>query len=118
MGNQFFDNTPMLRSSNLQRSIDWYESVLGFQCVSRIENWCRLERDGASIMFMINDHHGTPHATGTQYFYVEDAMALWDQIKDRVKAEWGPELMSYGKLEFAIKDPDGYFLSFGQSVRQ
>ena len=31
-------------------------------------------------------------------------------------AEWGPEDMSYGMREFAIKDPDGYLLSFGQPL--
>jgi hypothetical protein len=28
----------------------------------------------------------------------------------------GPERMPYGMLEFAIKDPNGYLLSFGQKV--
>lgn len=31
-------------------------------------------------------------------------------------AEWGPERMPYGMLEFAIKDLNGYLLSFGQRV--
>ena len=39
---------------------------------------------------------------------------LWNLIKDRCVAEWGPEQMPYGMLEFAIKDPNGYMLSFGQ----
>jgi hypothetical protein len=43
-------------------------------------------------------------------------MALWESVRDRVAAEWGPEQMSYGLTEFAIKDPDGYFLSFGEPV--
>ena len=43
-------------------------------------------------------------------------MALWTAIKDRVVAEWGRARMPYGILEFAIKDPDGYLLSFGQPV--
>jgi len=68
-------------------------------------------------MFMKNDHLGAPHATATQYIYVSDVAALWDSIKDRVTAEWGPEKMAYGMLEFAIKDPNGYLLSFGQPVK-
>ncbi len=31
--------------------------------------------------------------------------------------EWGPEEMPYGMLEFAIRDPNGYLLSFGQKLR-
>jgi hypothetical protein len=31
-------------------------------------------------------------------------------------AEWGPEKMPYGMLEVAIRDPNGYLLSFGQEI--
>jgi hypothetical protein len=30
---------------------------------------------------------GAPHATATQYIYVEDIMALWDSVKGRCSAE-------------------------------
>lgn len=109
--------TPMLQTADIDRAIAWYESVLGFRCVARQgQGWCRLERDGAALMFMRNDHLGPPHATATQYIDVDDAMALWRAIAERVTAEWGPETMPYGKIEFAIRDPDGYLLSFGQAV--
>ena len=108
--------TPMLQSGDLQRTIAWYESVLGFRCIGREESWCRLERDGVTLMFMHNEHVGAPHATASQYIYVDDLNVLWNAIKDRVKAEWGPEEMPYGMMEFAIKDPDGYLLSFGEEA--
>ena len=108
--------TPMLQSADLQRSIDWYKSVLGFRCTSRQDGWCRLERDGVALMFMQNAHLGDPHATATQYIHVDDLSALWSGIKDRVTAEWGPEEMPYGSVEFAIRDPDGYLLSFGEPL--
>jgi hypothetical protein len=43
-------------------------------------------------------------------------MAVWDSLAGRCSAEWGPEKMPYGMLEFAVKDPNGYLLSFGQPV--
>ncbi len=113
---RFRSVSPMLQSGDLQRTINWYESVLGFRCVGRQEDWCRLERDRVMLMFMRNDHMGTPHATATQYIYLHDLGAFWDAIKDKVKAEWGPEEMPYGMMEFAIKDPDGYLLSFGEEL--
>lgn len=109
--------TPMLQSSDLQRTIDWYSSVLGFECISRMDEWCRLERDGVALMFMRNAHLGAPHATATQYIDVDDLAVLWNGIKDRVTAEWGPEDMPYGMREFAIRDPDGYLLSFGERLK-
>jgi uncharacterized glyoxalase superfamily protein PhnB len=112
--NRFRALSPMLQSSDLERTIAWYESVLGFKCTGRYQgNWCRLEREGVSIMFMKNDHMGAPSATAVQYIYVQDVFALWNEIGGKVKAEWGPEKMPYGMYEFAIKDPDGYLLSFG-----
>jgi catechol 2,3-dioxygenase-like lactoylglutathione lyase family enzyme len=110
--------TPMLQSGDLQRTIDWYESVLGFRCIGREDGWCRLEREGVTLMFMRNDHVGEPHATAVQYIYVNDLPSLWASIKGRVTAEWGPEQMPYGMMEFAIKDPDGYLLSFGEELEK
>ena len=109
--------TPMLQTADMAKTIAWYPSVLDFRCVAREGSWSRLERDDVALMFMKNDHLGSPHATATQYIYVSDVAALWDSIKDRVTAEWGPEKMTYGMLEFAIKDPNGYLLSFGQAVK-
>jgi len=65
-------------------------------------------------MFMRNGHLGSPHATATQYIYVDDVDELWNSVKEKCTAEWGPEKMFYGMIEFAVKDPNGYLLSFGQ----
>jgi hypothetical protein len=53
----------------------------------------------------------------TQYIQVDDVTALWRAIEGKVTAEWGPEKMPYGMLEFAIRDPDGYLLSFASASR-
>jgi hypothetical protein len=52
-----------------------------------------------------------PHPTGLGY----PAPAKLS-LKDRFSAEWEPERMPYGMLEFAIKDLNRYLLSFGQRV--
>src|ERR1051326_7483948 len=91
---RFHRLAPMLQTNDMARTRSWYESVLGFSCVAaQDESWCRLERDGVAIMFMHNDHLGPPHATATQYIYVDDVMGLWRTMKDRCTAEWGPESM-------------------------
>jgi uncharacterized glyoxalase superfamily protein PhnB len=109
---------PMLQTNDMEGTRKWYEDVLGFRCVSAQDHdWCRLMRDDVVLMFMRNDHLGSPHATATQYIYVDDVGALWDSIKDKCTAEWGPEKMSYGMIEFAAKDPNGYLISFGQPAR-
>jgi uncharacterized glyoxalase superfamily protein PhnB len=108
---------PMLQTLDIERTAAWYESVLGFRRQGQQGNgWCSLGRDGVSIMFMHNAHLGAPQATATQYFTVDDVDALWDQVKHNCTVEWGPEDMSYGLREFAIKDPNGYLLSFGSPI--
>ncbi len=67
-------------------------------------------------MFMRNAHLGSPHATATQYIFVDDVCELWNSISEKCTAEWGPEEMPYGLKEFAVKDPNGYLLSFGQPI--
>lgn len=110
------DLTPMLQSGDLARTEAWYRDTLGFAVAGRSEGWLRLERDAAALMFMSNDQMGSPAATATQYIRVDDVDALWATLADRVTAEWGPETYSYGMREFALRDPDGYLLSFGQAV--
>ena len=108
---------PMLQTVKMQETKEWYASVLGFAVSGEMgAEWCELRRDDVAIMFMHNEHLGTPNATATQYFQVDDVMGLWSAIEDRCKAEWGPEQMPYGMLEFAIRDPNGYLLSFGQEI--
>ncbi|MGP0093478.1 MAG: VOC family protein [Xanthobacteraceae bacterium] len=109
--------TPMLQTADMDETVAWYVSVLGFHCVAREgQIWCRLERGAVALMFMRNDQLGQPFATATQCIYVDNVAALWAAIKDRVTPEWGPEQMPDGMVEFAIKDPSGYLLSFGQPV--
>src|SRR6476620_8672058 len=77
---------PMLQTEDMRRTRDWYESMLGFQCVAAEgDSWCRLQRDDVVITFMHNDHLGPPHATATQYIYVDDVMEVWDSIRDRAR---------------------------------
>ena len=86
---RFRSLAPILHTDDMERTRNWYLSVVGFESlVDEDESWCWLGREGA-IMFMRNDHLGAPHATATQYFYVDDVMALWALIKDRFPAERG-----------------------------
>jgi hypothetical protein len=79
---------PMLQANDIGLTRGWYESVLGFECLPpHDEGWCCLVRDGVTIMFMRNAHLGQPHATATQYIYVDDVLGLWATIKDRCTAE-------------------------------
>lgn len=107
----------MLQTHDMPGTKAWYAEILGFAVQGEYKGqWCSLGCDRISIMFMHNDHFGAPQATAVQCFIVDDVNALWASIKDRCKAEWGPEDMHYGLREFAIKDPNGYLLSFASEI--
>ncbi len=64
MKTTFKSLVPMLQTEDVKGTIAWYESALGFSCVAtQRDEWCHLERDGVTLMFMRNDHVGSPHAT-------------------------------------------------------
>jgi uncharacterized glyoxalase superfamily protein PhnB len=54
--------------------------------------------------------------TGVLYFRPTDVRAAWAQLKDKAAIEWELQEMHFGMLEFAIRDCNGYILSFGQEV--
>ena len=55
---QFHSLVP-IQTLNTEQTVKWYESVLGFHRGSyRGNHWCRLGREGISIMFMTNAHLG------------------------------------------------------------
>jgi uncharacterized glyoxalase superfamily protein PhnB len=115
---KFLALAPMLQTNNMESTIQWYQSVLGFsiEAQSDDKSWCSLTRDDAALMLSHEDHPATANDAVTLYIYTDDAAGLWNSIKDRCKAEWGPEQAPYGMLEFAIKDPNGYLICFGQEV--
>jgi uncharacterized glyoxalase superfamily protein PhnB len=112
--------TPMLQTMDLRKTIDFYSQTLGFTVAAVWPDekpvWCQLERDGARIMFMMNDHLASPQLTGTLYIQTTDVLEMHRRIVDKVIILWGPEVYDYGMHEFAIKDNNGYTVSFGQPV--
>ena len=117
---------PMLKAKDLAQTITFYTSVLGFSATNRMDSdggkpqWCSLQWGGAEVMFYSMDNldapPGPPAMTGVLYFRPKDVRALWEHLKERVPVEWELQEMAYGMLEFAIRDCNGYILSFGQEL--
>ena len=118
--------SPMLKTRDLPATIAFYKDVLGFSVANEMNDddgrpsWCCLESTGARIMFYSADGldapPGPPAMTGVLYFNPADVRAIWAHLKDRAPVEWELQEMPYGMLEFAIRDCNGYILSFGQEI--
>jgi len=119
--------SPMLKTADLSETIRFYTNTLGFSVANRADAddgqpyWCALEWGGATVMFYsmqsLDAPPGPPAMTGVLYFNPTDVKALWDRLRDRATVEWELQEMPYGMLEFAIRDCNGYILSFGQEIK-
>lgn len=112
---------PILWTDQLEESIVFYTSVLGFELAEKNTDWgwASLYRDEVGIMLALpNGHISFTGAvfTGSFYFTVPDVDAWWDSLRGKVKVCYPPETFDWGMKEFAIYDNNGYILQMGQVV--
>ena len=103
---------------------DYYRDVFGFQCEYSAGNppeFAICQRGGSAIMFRRVPHPEliTPNekqgGTWDVFSWVTDVEALFDELKGRGAAiVYEPVVQHYGMKEFAVRDPNGYVLGFGQ----
>lgn len=105
--------------SDLYKSIEWYEKILGFECTGADINdsWSYADfecGEGATFAIAVSSK-GTTSARFN--FNVDNVNELWEQLKDRVTVIEAIETMPYGNRKFTIADPDGNELGFVQQGR-
>ena len=124
--------TPNLLVSNVERSLAFYVDTLGFErgmTVPDASPFVFASVTSEPVEIFLNDaatavkeypaFAGKPiGATGTLYIEVEGVDALHDRIKSTVKIVMPIATQFYGMREFAIEDPDGYVLTFGERAQQ
>jgi catechol 2,3-dioxygenase-like lactoylglutathione lyase family enzyme len=114
----FIGVIPRLPVTNLAETIAFYVRMLGFRVgvlwPETAPTFCILDRDELSLGFFTSEAVRGEVTIGSVdlYLAVDDVRALHDYLKDCVPIEWGPEVYSYGRREFAIRDPDNYLLIF------
>ena len=112
----FQHSVPILYSSDVRRSIQYYTEVLGFD---RHWTW----DDTPSFGSVSKDH--------VQVFFCKDGQGhpgTWmsimvndiDGLHERIVSKGGevvspPENKEWGLREMLVKDPDGHFIRFGQA---
>jgi len=122
--------TPNLLVANVERSLAFYEGVLGFErgfTVPEQSPFAFASVTGGPVEIFFNDAAGAIKeypgfggkpigATGTMYIEVEGVDALHDRLKPTVPIVMPLLTQFYGMREFAIEDPDGYVITFAQRV--
>ena len=80
-------------------------------------SWAEVRRDSVVLQFHTEPPHGTPPepvCSGTFYIFPESVSRLAEELQGKVSFAWGPEVMDYGMREFAVQDPNGYFIAFAE----
>ena len=118
---------PYFTVANVDVSATYYEHVLGFTREYIAGNplqFAIMNRDGLGLMLRLvatpericpNEKQG---GTWDAFFWVSDAKALHAEVlSKRAEVVYGPLVQdSYHMLEFAVRDPDGHVLGFGQKL--
>lgn len=102
--------------SNLHKSIEWYENILGFECTGADinEKWSYADfYSGEGAVFAIAVSDKVP-SHGRFNFDVDDINELWNQLKHKVTIIDTIQTMPYGTRKFTIADIDGNELGFVQ----
>jgi catechol 2,3-dioxygenase-like lactoylglutathione lyase family enzyme len=131
--NHMASNTQILRSSpyfpvaDVERTATFYERVLGFSreySAGSPPEFAIVTRDSVSIMLrwvpdgvrvVPNEAQG---GTWDVFCWVRDVRALHAElVANGAEVVYGPIVQdAYGMEEFAVRDPNGYVLGFGQPV--
>lgn len=124
---QFIGTAPYFVVRDVLKSVDYYHNILGF---SNPPLWgdppvfAMPSRDG--FIFMLNQAKPETEIPTNRnkdgywdaYIWVKNADALFAEFKEK-GAMIDYELCiqrEYGMKEFAVRDPDGYVIAFGQDI--
>lgn len=116
---------PMIYTKQVNETITFYETVLGFKCAARNDGWgwAALQRDEVEIMISTPlgespEKFEKPVFSGSFYIDVENVDEIFDSVKDKAKLCYGIANYKHGMREFAIYDNNEYIIQFGQEINQ
>ena len=107
----------LLKCHDVETTKSFYDEILEFNVKDSAGNTCTVEKEGGVIIFTSEDlWSGYPNCTGTIYFFIEDVESYYESIKEKAIIKWPLQEMSYGTLEFGVKDYDEYTLAFAKRI--
>lgn len=112
---------PSLLVRDMAETLAFYRKlgfeVAGCDGVEASSTWAEVRRGRVAFQLYSEPPMGTPAApifSGTLYITTNDLDSLVQEFQGRVEFVWGPEVMDYCMKEFAVQDPNGYFIAFSQ----
>jgi predicted enzyme related to lactoylglutathione lyase len=115
--------SPMLAVADMEKTLAFYQEVLGFAVMRKAAEYCIVERDGQTIHFMKAASEEVMRCVRGHteiYIQVSGIRALWEHVKafkERYKIR---DLFDreYGMTEFHTEDPNGCLVFVGEPTHE
>ena len=121
--------SPILWTKNLNETISFYETVLGFKGERNFPDFVSLTSGHVEIMFIVPqpepeecdaEDQGVffpkPGLTGSIFIRTDRVDELWKSIQGKTLIKTPLANRSYFMRDFSILDNNGYELVFGQPI--
>lgn len=115
--------SPMLAVEDMQVTLDFYTSLLGFTVTLQTPEYSVIERDGMSIHFMLAADESVLQCVRGHaeiYLEVDDIQPLWQHVKANHGKYKLRDLFDrpYGMTEFHLGDPNDCLVFVGQVTKK
>lgn len=109
---------PILLTRNINQAADFYTQKLGFTVSNRYPNYLIIKRDQTALHFSLAQDLDPKTNSCTTYVYVSNIDSLYTeyQAQDIIHPNGALKTKDYGMKDFAVIDPDGNLLTFGEST--
>ncbi len=105
---------PVLPALNMQHTLDYYESMLGFSVIAQYDGYALIERDGAELHFFESDDENLARNSSC-YLRVGNIQQLYYEFThNNVNLVIPLEAKPWGMNEFSVIDVNGNLLRFGE----
>lgn len=115
---------PMLHVPDVRRTVDWYRE-LGFDVTVTYsdgeegQSFAMVAFGSGEVMFSSGGKAVKNHRRDADlYVYTDGVDAFYERIKERVDIIEAPHNMFYGMREVIVRDPNGFWVTFGQELSQ
>jgi len=117
--------TPFLHVADLQKALDFFTDILGFQVPFQTPGYAYVHRETVAFRLLeVAKEEATKGDRRFAYYIdVEDVDALYAELRpalDRLPPQdvHGPADKGYGQRELLVLAPDGNLIAFGMAIPQ
>jgi catechol 2,3-dioxygenase-like lactoylglutathione lyase family enzyme len=119
----FIQVTPFMHVEDLDRALDFFTNILGFEARFRDGNYAYVHRETAGFRILEQTGaDGAPPGNRRFAYYIDvrDVDQLYAELKPKLdtlpkRDVYGPVNQTYGQRELLVLAPDGNLIAFGQA---